>query len=309
MILKDLYRLIASRCGLSETDTSNKTLMLDAANGQMKRLFTNMSLQAERDSDSITTVAGTDTYRLNSKVLRAINFRETDSPCKLDFTSREDFERDYPNPSSSETEVPSMYIPMRKIRVTEQPTSASKVSIVSSSAADITSYYVVVRGLDTTGVVRVERLLLTGATPVVSSVTYDSLLSITKDTTNGNVTATTNSGAVTNIFLEAGEKEREHWEIRLYPIPDDAYTIPYTYQYIPWNLSNPEDVVSIPDIYSEAYLAMVTAQVLAELGDPKATMWRAEAGLMLQEVDDANYLGQDNDMRFGFDEVNYIDME
>lgn len=302
MLLSELYEVIGGRTGLSSSDSGQKTTLLNAANGQLKRLFTNLSLEAEKETDNLTTVDGTYLYRLNPRALRAINFRETDSPAKLTHMSRTDFERDYPNPASTDEGVPQWYIPMRKVRVSTQPTSASTISISSSSASDVTSYYVVVRGVSSGNMVA-ERLLLTGATPVVSTNSYTSLLAITKDTTNGTVTATSNSAAVTNITLLAGETEKEMWEVRLHPIPNDAYTIPYTYQYIPWKLSNDEDVVAVPDIYQEAYYAMVEAQVLREIGDEKWTMVRAEANQLIGEVQDNDYLGNDDDLRFGFPEV------
>jgi len=302
MLLSELYQIVGNRTGLSSSDSTQKTILLDAANGQLKRLYTNLSLEAEKENDSLITVDGTYLYRLNARALRALNFRETDSPAKLFHKSRADFERDYPNPASTEEGVPQWYIPMRKVRVSTQPTSASTISISSASASDITSYYVVVRGI-VSGSMVAERLLLTGATVVVSANSYTSLLSITKDTTNGTVTATSNAAVVTNISLLAGETEKEMWEVRLHPIPDAAYTIPYTYQYIPWKLSNDEDVIALADIYSEAYLAMVVAQVLFEIGDPKFQVARAEANQLLGEVQDNDYLGNDDDFRFGFPEV------
>lgn len=304
MLLQDIYSQVALRCGLNDSDTTHKTRILNATNGQLKRIYTNLDLQSERTYANLTTVANTDTYVLDSRVLRAVNFRQTDSPAKLIYKSREDFEREHPNPASTETGVPSIYVPMRKVRVSAQPTSASTISIVSSSASDITSYYVVVRGISS-DVMKTERLLLTGTTPVVSTNSYTSLLSISKDTTVGTITATSNAGAVTNISLLPGEKEKEHWEVRLYLIPDDVYTIPYTFQYVPWILSYDEENVCIPDVYIEALLAMITAQVLFELGDAKAPTWRAEANTLLAEVNDQNFMGKDDDTRFGFEEISY----
>jgi len=308
MILEDLYSVIASRTVLTSSNTTHRTKILNAANGQLKRMFTNLNLLSERTYAELTTTADTHTYVLDSRVLRAVNFRETDSPAKLIHMSREQFERDYPNPASTETGIPSIYVPLRKIRVSAQPTSSSTISVVSNSASDITSYYVIVRGISG-GVMKTERLTLTGAAAVVSTNSYTSLLSISKDTTNGTVTVTSNTGVVTNIVLLPGEKEKEHWEIRLHQIPNDTYTLPYTFQYIPWILSYDEETICVPDIFIESFLAYVTAEVLAQLGDEKNFMWFNKAEKMITEVEDQNFLSKEEDKRFGFEEIGYEENE
>ena len=306
MNLGDLYTDIASRTGLSTGNATQKAIILRSANNQLKPLFTKLGLEAEKGSATLTTTADTATYVLDARFLRALKFSEIDTPAKLKYMSLYEFEKNYP--SSTETGVPQYYIPTRKIRVAAQPTSASVIALSSDSASDVTSYYVVVRGISN-GLMTSERVLLTGATPVNTTNSYTSLLAITKDTTNGTVTATSNSAAVTNIAMPASETEREMWEIKLWPTPDDAYSISYTFQYIPWAISYDEDVVSIPDIYREAYLARITADILFQLGDNKSLAWKADANKMLEEVEDSNFMSKEDDMRFGFENITYNEWE
>lgn len=305
MILQDVYTEIANRCSLDETVTNNKTRMLSAVNNQLRRLFLNTDLPSERESFTLTTVEDQYLYRLDGRVLRSINFRETNSPARLEFESREDFENDYPYPASTETGVPSIFVPMRKVRVTNQPTAASVIAVVSDSGSDITSYYVIIKGYTSAGLFATDKITLTGSTPANSTTTFASLISISKDTTNGTVTCTSNSGAVTNISLLAAEKQKEMWEIRLHKIPDDEYTIPYSAQVIPWLMTYDEDALPIPDEYVENFLASVTSEVLFIQGDAKVGLWDQKAETLKNEIKDMAFMAKDEDLRFGFGELDY----
>jgi hypothetical protein len=306
MILNDVYTELARRCSLDVSNSTDLARMLSSVNNQLQRLFLTTNLESERENFSLTTVSGQSLYRLDSRVLRSINFRETTSPNKLDFMARKDFEKQHPNITvTDDSGLPDTYVPMRKVRVTTQPTAASTISIVSSSVADITTYYVVVKGYNAAGTLLTERLLLTGAVAVVTSNTYSSLLSISKDTTNGTITATSNAGVVTNISLLPGEKQKEHWEILLYKIPDAAYTIPYTAQVVPWNLSYAEDALPLPSEMIENFLASVTSELLFIQGDQKYLTWDAKNEKLSQEIKDMSFVGEDDDLRFGYEDISY----
>ena len=307
MILNELYTNLAIRCSLLSTNSTDQARMLSAINNQLTRLFLTTSLESEREVFTLTTVAEQYLYNLDSRVLRSINFRETTSPHKLDYMARNDFEKEHPDITvADDSGLPDTFVPMRKVRVTNQPTAASKISIKSSSASDITTYYVVVKGYDSTGQLYTERLLLTGTTAVVSTNTYTTLLSISKDTTIGTITATSNTAAVTNIILLPGEKQKEHWQVLLYKIPDDDYTIYYSAQVMPWILSYGEDALPIPVEMVENFMASVTAEILGIQGDSnKVAFWEGKADKLKEEIEDNGFLAEDGDERMGFAEVSY----
>jgi len=305
MLVSDIYTEIARRTSLDSTATTDKAKILSATNNQLRRLFLTTDLESEREGFTLTTTDGTYLYRLDARVLRSINFRETDTPARLEYMSRADFESAYPYPASTEEGVPSIYVPLRKIRVTSQPTSASVIACSSSSASDATVYYVVVKGYNASSQLITERILLTGATPANTTASFVSLLSISKDTTVGTITCTSNSAAVTNITLLPGEIQKEQWEIRLHKIPDATYTMPYTALVIPWKLSYDEEAMPIPDEYMENFLASVTAEVLFIQGDAKSALWEQKAEKFKQEIADMNFMGSDDDLRMGFGEISY----
>jgi len=305
VILQDCFTELGKRTALSSSVDAEKNRMLSAINNQLRRLFLTTDLESEREGFTLTTVDGTYLYRLDARVLRSINFRETDTPARLEHMSRAKFESSYPYPATTEEGVPSIYVPLRKVRVTRQPTAVSVIACSSTSASDATTYFLIVKGYNASGQLITEKVTLTGVTPVNTAASFTSLLSISKDTTVGTITCTSNSAAVTNIILLPGETQKEQWEVRLHKIPDDAYTIPYTAQVIPWTLSYDEDAIPIPDEYTENFLASVTAEVLFIQGDQKYAIWEAKAEKLRQEIADMNFVGSDDDLRFGFGEIDY----
>jgi hypothetical protein len=73
-----------------------------------------------------------------------------------------------------------------------------------------------------------EELSLNGATPVVGSKSFTSLVRISKSArTAGYITCTSNAGAVSNIVLDPGETECDFVCVKLYPIPDAIETLNY----------------------------------------------------------------------------------
>lgn len=136
-------------------------------------------------------------------------------------------------------------------QVKTQPSSASVLTIVSSSASDVTSYTLIVRGVNASGVVVSETFTATGTTPVVGTTSFVKILSVTKSAVwNGRMTMTSNSGAVTNLTLEATEYGRSYPQLFLLASPDAVETIEYRFYRQPYVLTNDYDVPDIPPPYS-----------------------------------------------------------
>lgn len=77
------------------------------------------------------------------------------------------------------------------------------------------------------GQLQEEEIKLNGTTAVPTTKSFTSFLRITKEKTHGYVTATSNSGVVTNIILDPGETEAEFQTIKFDPIPSATETINY----------------------------------------------------------------------------------
>lgn len=135
--------------------------------------------------------------------------------------------------------------------VAAQPTSSSVMTIVSSSAADTTSAKaIIVRGVTTNGVTT-ETITPNGTTPVAGATAFTKILNITKSAAwAGNLTITSNGGAVNNLTLFPTEYGRQYQQIELLEAPDAADVIEYKFIRKPTPLVNDNDIPDLPAPHS-----------------------------------------------------------
>lgn len=162
--------------------------------------------------------------------------------------------------------------------VQNQPAAASTVRIVSSSASDTqSSKAITIKGVTASGVTS-ESLTPNGATLVTSTNSYSKILAVTKAAVwVGNMTMTSDSGAVTNLTLFPNELGRNYQQIYLLFDPDAADVIEYRFYRKPSQLTADNDIPDIPDPFSqilvwEAALMIAAYNNMAEEGRVK--MWR-----------------------------------
>lgn len=168
------------------------------------------------------TVSGTEDYVLPRYIRETYKINSDSSPYDIKVVSEDVFDRAVPNPSA--TGSPYIARLFEMVGVETQPTSASVISVVSSSAAD-TTQKVLVKGL-VSGYLDYEQVSLSGTTPVLTTKSFSAICAVTKsDITAGTVTITSNGGVVTNLVLSALEKSLRLRKVRLYPEPDDTITI------------------------------------------------------------------------------------
>lgn len=307
MLLQESYTELGVRCGLSSS-TADKARMLSAMKESLKEMFRRCKFIALRDTGTITTVASTYLYYLDTRVLfiqemTSLGATAADGQGNLiQVWNQTKFNKTYPDIDTTDTDEPTIMVPTKQFWVTTQPTAASTISVVSSSASDVTTYFVVVRGISG-GIEKRERLTLTGVTPVVSSNSYTSLISITKDATIGAITATSNSGVVTNISLLPAETEKSNWQVRLHKVPDDVYTINYPFFVKPWAFSYDEDLIPIEDRFDDLLMDFAESALLRKQSDPK---WTSTHQLLVDKLDEVvkdDYFSEDTDARMTFIEL------
>lgn len=306
MLLQELYTQMERRTGIDSAEATDQADVVDAAKKALAEMYRRCKFVAMKENATFNTVADTIYYNLDSRVLYPIEFRETENDSQLEIWKESKFNREYPDPDTTDTGVPSIIVPMKKVWVENQITSAagSTVTVVSSSALDVVSYFVVVRGI-VSGVEISEQLTLNGTTAVTSSAIFTSLISITKDATNGIVTATSDAGATTNSTLGPVVTERSYWRIALYEkIPDDAYTINYSFYRKPWDFANyDEELIPIDEMFEDALLDMTEGIMLKWQGDPKWGNVFQVGEKKLEEIQDNDYFGEDHDIRMGLIEL------
>lgn len=155
--------------------------------------------------------------------------------------------------SDAGTAARYMIIPSR---VQYQPSSASVITFVSSSASD-TTQQVLVRGISD-GVEIVETVTLTGTSSAATTNTFTKVISLSKTAvTVGKVTATSNSGTVNIAVIPPQILDYRIILLRLHPIPSAVVTIYCPYIIAPQPLYNDYDtlIVAADDIIEDGATA------------------------------------------------------
>src|SRR3990167_2809615 len=132
--------------------------------------------------------------------------------------------------------------------VATQPTSASVITIVSSSASDTTAAKAItVDGITSTGIRTTESITPNGLTGVPGTTSFVRVLAVTKAADwVGTMTMTSNSGVVTLLSLLPAEYGRQYRTIELLRSPTQTDTIEYVFYRQPRKLVNDNDIPDIP---------------------------------------------------------------
>lgn len=254
------------------------------------------------------TTRDTATYTLPKQVGDLFLVRSTVSPYLIRPKSRDDFDTRLPNPVS--TGNPSMYTQFEYVGVDTQPTSASVISISSSSSAD-TTQKVRVRGV-VSGEEDVEEITLVGTTAVLTTKSFSSIRSISKSAaTAGRVTATSNSGAVTVVTLGPLETVIRLKKITAYPFPTSSATWTLSHFKLPFIPTSEYDDSEIPSRWDYVVEQWAFALALQPQGQDQLSEQTTEFQLAQQylDVDMASEERQGSDSliqpRRGLDEEQY----
>lgn len=230
MSLNRTLTVMKSNVGNAVGDTSSSmaSLIQNYINDRYTEVLRRTKLlQIHRNDYSFTTTAGTEDYVLPQDFDTELSVIDKTNGRQL---ARLDIQQVTDNYAAQidQQGVVSHYIVLDK-RVNAQPTSASGLSVVSSSASD-TTQTVFVKGIDSNGVEDYETLTLTGTTPVATTKTYAHILSIGKSAvTAGYVTITSNSGAVTNAVMNRQDLEYRIKVMRLVQVPSGAILVELNY--------------------------------------------------------------------------------
>lgn len=132
-----------------------------------------------------------------------------------------------------------------------QPTSASLLSLVSTSAGDTST--VKIEGLSASGVLQSEEKALNGTNVVATSLTYSKILGVGfNGFTAGSITMTSNGGAVTNAVYSPRNRQGMFPVFTFYPTPSGVETIYYDgYMALPPLVAD-NDFSLMPEAYHEA---------------------------------------------------------
>jgi hypothetical protein len=231
--------------------------------------------------ETFTTTAGQHQYSLHQLFDRPVYFYNQTSKVLLSETPRRAINDSGAILSPDITGSARNFALWGHNSVLAQPTSASTLSLVSNNAADTgTDYEIVIKGLNTSNELVAEKVALTGTTPVSSSYTYTKIFSIVKERAmTGQLTVTSNSGAVTILRLSSDEFGRQYRQCWIFETPTTSETIEYRFYRKPSYLVNDYDIPDIPAPYSK--LLVFDALLLwgaynTDTSDKSLTLWKEQ---------------------------------
>jgi len=264
---------------IDESDDTGHTLDLvkDAINASHRRVLTakQWSFMAWPQEESITTAAGTDYYSLNPNTNRIYHLWDVTNRVYVPVVPR----REWPGVGvdlTNTSTAPYGVILGPHWPVQNQPASAGTISIVSSSASDVTSRTVVLKGIDTSGVLRSETLTATGVTTVTGSISFAAITNVTKTGTwVGTLTIT--RGATTLLTLLAADTGLLYPTVKFLETPDSARVFTYEVQRQPTVLSLDNDIPETPYPFSEIHVYDTLLDLTTyntELGPKEQSVWK-----------------------------------
>ena len=220
---------------LQDTSTAFSTMIGKFLNRRYFQCLRYINWDAISPAYTVTLVDGTQDYALPRDFGKAIYAVDSTNNITYEEVRFDDLAGD---PSSIYQEGGADKYTIYESPVAVQPTAASAVTIVSTSASD-TATTVTIRGT-VGGIGRSETITLTGVTPAVGSLSFSHISAISKDATVGGVTITCNSQTV--AVMEPELKVVRYKLIRFMPIPSAAATVTIPYHILPLPLTNDDDV-------------------------------------------------------------------
>lgn len=240
-MLNRLFTTIVANVGnnIQDTSTSMATIIKTYANDTYFDILKRTNFK-EIDYDySFSTVAATQDYAMPSNFGKELSVYDATNKIPLDHIDYQLLIEQFVDSISSQGTVERYTIFSSPVR--KQPTSASTLSITSSSALD-TTQTIRIKGTDSNGVELDESVTVTGTSAAVSTNTYLKVRSITKSaTTTGRITITSNAAAVTVAIMSPADLDYRVKIMRLHEVPSSVLTINVPYIILPYPLSNDYD--------------------------------------------------------------------
>ena len=260
-----------SNVGLELQDTSNafSTMIGKFLNRRYFQCLRYINWDAINPTYTLTLVAGTQDYALPRDFGKAVYAVDPVNNFTYEEVRFDDLAGD---PSGIYQQGGANKYTIYESPVAAQPTSASVVTVVSTSASD-SSVAVTIRGV-VSGIERYETITLNGTTPAVGSLSFTSINSVSKDLTVGAVTVTCNSQTIASI--EPERKVVRYKLIRFMPIPSAATTVTIPYHILPLPMAQDDDV------------PVIDIDDCLEAG-ARADGWRYKRQGQKASVEEANY--------------------
>lgn len=257
-MINRLFTTIVSNVAsnIQDTSTAMSVIIKRYCNDAYMDILKRVNFQDINNDYSFTTTGGTSDYVLPRNFGKEVYVYDNTNQIEIAGVSLQELINTNSADLYSTGNIQRYVIINNPCRL--QPTSASTLSIVSSSASDSTQT-VAVKYMDSNGVEIYETVTLTGTTPVVTSGSAVEILSISKSAiTVGRITVTANAGAVTVAVLAPADLAYFENIIRFHYTPNGAVTIKMPYIRRPYPLINDFDqpIIDCADVIELGATAM-----------------------------------------------------
>lgn len=162
-------------------------------------------------------------------------------------------------------QIPTHYHMWLQDTVIAQPTSASVITISSSSSADTTQSVTVFGTVS--GYPDFETINLSGISTVAGTKSFTNIDRVTKSaSTTGRITITSNSAGTIVAVIPTGYQTDSirYKKVKLFPLPDSAFPIYVDYYKQPYRLVNDGDIHELGDSFDEAIILLAVGKLKLE---------------------------------------------
>jgi hypothetical protein len=259
-------------------DTATEARLIGFLNQRQRRLLTLPGLRHLREATvTVASVVDQAAYVL-ANIAKILRIWDPTNQRVLFEMSQQDLRLIDPVPISG---TPEAFIWTGRQAVAMQPSDASSVFVVSSSAADI-SQTVTVTGVITGGYPRTATVMLTGTTPVDVSATTSTWTRLDKFYLSaaavGVVTLTEDSGGGTELAqITDGQTQTLYTGFTLYPTPTAAITYQVDITRATTDLLSATDEPLLPLDFHDLILLWVVADEYQHVNDERYAIARSEA--------------------------------
>lgn len=277
----------------TNTATSTTNLVNDAINASHRRvtLMRPWPFMKWPKQETFTSVSGTRSYGLNPNIGRLLYLWDGANKCFVPTIPMRNWREGAVDPTTTSAQYPGATFG-GNWPVMRQPDGTNVLRIVSTSASDVTSRTVTIRGTTSDGEIASETITANGTTVVAGTTVFVTVLNVTK---NGSWVGTMTLGhgspiTTTLLTLTTSQYGKQYPTIEFTDTPGSAKTYTYAFLRSPQTLSVDNDIPEIPFPFSEILVydtLLDFATYNSEIGQMHVQLWTKRYEELLKQLTEA----------------------
>ena len=277
----------------TNTATATTNLVNDAINAAHRRICLMRPWPFMRwpQHETFTTTAGTRTYALNPNIGRLLFLWDSTNRVFVPTIPLRNWREGVVDLTTTTAQHPAAIFG-GTWPVLRQPDGTNVLRIVSSSASDVTSRTVTIRGTTANGEIATETITANGTTVVAGTTVFVTVLNVTKTGTwAGTLTLGHGSPITTTLLtLTASQRGKQYPTVEFTDTPGVARAYTYGFLRVPMTLSADNDIPEIPFPWSELLVydtLLDLATYNSEIGSQHVVIWTKRYEELLKQLTEA----------------------